>query len=275
MVDVKRIGAAHLTVLDRQQRNRRNAAAKAMRHVLGQQWILAGMLRTQLWAVRRGEAGTAGLALHPVWVQQCMGKELLVQVPLARIGYFMADWLQLGSRRVHTSDFFLAHGDLAPARQDIGRLNVLQEVQDLMAVDWDFRRTPAYAHMVDALGRQCPVVRQQVRLDTVDKVDGYFLRFHALYQSVKSHGLLSNQEVSQRLCEPADREIGIALDRDGSLVKLQGGQHRFALAVALGLEKVPVELRMVHAQALVATCRQHSCSPVQAIERLLQRLSCG
>lgn len=84
--------------------------------------------------------------------------------------------------------------------------------------------------------------------------------------------MLSNQEVTQKWGGQADREIGVALDRDGAVIKLHGGKHRFALAVAHQLPTIPVELRMVHAQLLASTCQANGCSPVQAIALLVQKL---
>lgn len=272
---LKRLNTSQLRAKDRQQRNRRNKLAKSVRYLATPAWALNALLRRRLRTlnvVAHDHGDAVDFALHPAWVQACLGQRLVLQIPLEKIRFHMADWLELGDRRLHTSDYFLAYGDLVPARYEMSRLPVLREVQELMAADWQCERTPTYAQLVKAMEQQRPVVRQQIRLDSLEKIQAYFQRFQALHASVVQHGVLSNKEVAQKLGLESDREIGIALDRDGAVVKLHGGKHRFALAVAHQLKTVPVELRMVHAQALSEVCKTQDCSPVQAIAWLAKSL---
>ncbi|WP_284337929.1 hypothetical protein [Comamonas sp. NoAH] len=271
---LKRLNTSQLSPQDRQQRNQRNKIAKSVRYAFKPAWTLNALLRRSLSALNVAhDCGDAvDFALHPAWVQECLGQRLVLQIPLEKIRFHMADWLELGDRRLHTSDYFLAYGDLVPARYEMSRLPVLREVQELMAAGWQCEHTPTYAQLVKAMEQQRPVVRQQIRLDSLEKIQAYFQRFHALHASVAQHGVLSNKEVAQKLGLESDREIGIALDRDGAVVKLHGGKHRFALAVAHQLKTIPVELRMVHAQALSEVCLTRGCSPVQAIVWLVKNL---
>lgn len=269
----QRLSPSQLTETDRLRRKRRNAVAKAVQGMMGQSWVMRGMLHAQLGLREGASTEVAGFALHPAWAQECWGHKLVVHVAVERIRHYLADWLEVGGRRIHTSDFFLAYGaGIEQVKYDIERLNVLKEARELMAANWDFQRTDAYAQMVHAIGQQRSVMRQQVKLDTLEKVEAYFLRFHALYKSVIDHGLLSNRDVVSELGQAPDREIGIALGRDGGLVKLHGGQHRFALAVAQGMKTIPVELRMVHADVVASACRAHQCSAVEAVEILARNL---
>jgi len=45
-------------------------------------------------------------------------------------------------------------------------------------------------------------------------------------------------------------EIECALDRDGNLIKINAGNHRFAAARYLGLTAIPVHLSLIHAEHL-------------------------
>jgi hypothetical protein len=45
-------------------------------------------------------------------------------------------------------------------------------------------------------------------------------------------------------------EIECALDRDGNLIKINAGNHRFAAARYLGLTSIPVHLAVIHAEHL-------------------------
>lgn len=270
---LKRLNTSELTAQDRAQRNRRNKLTKTVRYVVKTEWVLNALLRHRLAVANKAHTDAVDFALHPVLVQQCLSQQLLLHIPVEKMRFHMADWLEINEQRLHTSDYFLAAGDLAAARYDVSRLTVLREVQELMEADWQFECTPTYRQLVKAMEQQRPVVRQQIRLDSLERIQAYFQRFLALHLSVAQHGLLSNKEVAHKLGLEGDREIGIALDRDGAVVKLHGGKHRFALAVAHQLKTVPVELRMVHVQLLTQVCQTRGCTPAQAIALLAQMLS--
>lgn len=84
---------------------------------------------------------------------------------------------------------------------------------------------------------------------------------------------MSNAQISQRSTQQPDREIGIAIDHRGNIIKLQGGQHRFALAKLLNISHIPVEIRMVHTDLLQQICQTHKKSPIQAILWMAHQLA--
>lgn len=265
------LNASQVTAEDYRRRKKRIRLVSAVRHAAKSPWVMNRLLNHSLQAFR-DRTDEVNFMLPPVWLQQCLGQKLVMRIPVQAISFHMADWLQVKEDRLHTSDYFLSCGDLSSARYEIARLPVLKEVQELMASGWQFKRTTSYAKLLQAIDQGRSITRQQMKLDTEGKIQAYFQRFLELHRSVEQYGVLSNQEVIHQLGLQADREIGIALDRDGTVIKLHGGKHRFALAVAHQLRKIPVELRMVHAQLLSDTCKKHGCTPVQAIELLVQRL---
>ena len=70
-----------------------------------------------------------------------------------------------------------------------------------------------------------------------EAVAGYFERRRALFESMAHEGYQAGM---------ARDEIGIAIGRDGRLIKTANGNHRMAVAQLLGLASVTVELRYVH-----------------------------
>ena len=66
----------------------------------------------------------------------------------------------------------------------------------------------------------------------------YVSEYRGLYESMRDHGYLP------RL---ADDEMGIAIDREGAIIKVPNGNHRFYTALALEMPLVPAEVRFVHA----------------------------
>lgn len=71
-----------------------------------------------------------------------------------------------------------------------------------------------------------------------------------VYNRIKEHGYLSQQELEaeRSLFSLRDTEIGVGIDRDGTIVHVGGGQHRLSIAKLLEIERVPVHVRVRHAE---------------------------
>lgn len=254
---------AHPRVLassDQTRRLWRNRLALAAYPLAASRAFFPAILRS---ALRQPSPGA--FALHPRWAQGYYGQRLIVNPATSRITHYLVDWTDNGRARIHTSDYFLAYGDLGRISRNIGDLAVLQEARELLDAGWQFEKTNSYATLHRLMKSGRPKVRQQVVLDTEEKLKDYFLRFRALYESIVAHGLLPNRHVATRLSLPQDREIGIAVDRNGRLIKLPGGQHRFALALAMNMKTVPVELRMIHADQVLGASKRHSVRHTDAV----------
>lgn len=72
---------------------------------------------------------------------------------------------------------------------------------------------------------------------TARKLDDYLARYGAIARDMAVHGY--------RPFMTRD-EIGVALGRDGRVIKVSGGNHRLALAQLLGLSEVVAEIRFAH-----------------------------
>jgi len=90
-----------------------------------------------------------------------------------------------------------------------------------------------------------------------EAVAGYFERRRALFESMARDGYRAGM---------ARDEIGIAIGRDGRLIKTANGNHRMAVAQLLGLEEVTVELRYVHE-------RWYQCQVPRTSEGFRQRIA--
>lgn len=73
----------------------------------------------------------------------------------------------------------------------------------------------------------------------------YMLALQRLYRQIADAGRLMTQSELGRCAFGG--EINCAVSRDGILMKTDDGNHRFAIARALGLRKVPVQVSVVHA----------------------------
>ena len=229
----------------------------ALAPIGGARPVFARVLERALAQARRGEAG---FWLPMAFAVQRFGSRLELSVPTAAIEQVVLDGVAVGGRRLHTGQWFIGAGDWSPILWPIGRHQVSQEAAELLAQDLCFRDTTVYRHYRLRAEGGRPMVRNRVALDSVERIDAYFERFVALFRSIRAQGVLRRGNLPGRArqgggqrswwTELGEQDIGVALDATGRLSKLPGGQHRFAIARALGLEAVPVQVRLLHVDAL-------------------------
>lgn len=249
--------------------------------LMGTQPVFARLLRVALAHARQG---AAGFWLPQPYALRRFGTRLDLTVPVSAVGGLLFDGVDVAGPRIahsspavpkgavergraaphgrlfHTGHWFIGAGDWSPILLSFARHQVSREAQELAAADLRFRDTPVYARYRRRAEAGKPMVRNRLVLDTPAAVDVYFEGFVALFESIREHGLRRRAEFAGRrgwraggrrwLAELGEQDIGVALTAKGRLVKLPGGQHRFAIARALRLAAVPVQLRLLHVGAL-------------------------
>ncbi|MEH6403326.1 MAG: hypothetical protein V7750_08135 [Sneathiella sp.] len=218
-------------------------------------------------AVRR-MADTRQFSLDPIFARCLFGEKLILSVPTQIIQRHTNPWLTLFGKNYCIQDYFLCDAQLDGVAGEISNLFTIREAEELIALGWDYRKAECYQNYRIALKANKLIRRQNVLLDSIEKIDQYFEKFKALHDSIKKHGLVSsNSNSSIKKSILTQRNIGVAIDQNGTLIKLSNGKHRYALAHALNLPFIPVEINMVHCGLLQDT---DSCvDPYNKMYRLL------
>lgn len=185
--------------------------------------------------------------------------DLLLELAPAVIENRLADWIQAGGSRFHIDTCFLGNGDWQPLLSPLAKSSVTMEARELLKHQMDFRATGAYKRYMMRLKKGRPVARNKVVLDSPELIDGYFQRYVRLFDSIRTHGILrrgvriegydersSVPGLRHRWTELWEKEIGVAIGADGEVYRLPGGQHRTAIAQALNLQRIPVQIRLLH-----------------------------
>ena len=97
------------------------------------------------------------------------------------------------------------------------------------------------------------------RCTTPEELESYFESIDRLHEEISENGyksqreLLAEDPLSTRrrntdAPHPILQEIGVNVHRDGTLAKKGAGSHRLALAQVIGVEEVPVTVRVRHAE---------------------------
>src|SRR5690606_20027250 len=100
-------------------------------------------------------------------------------------------------------------------------------------------RTERYQELLAALNRGQPWRSHQtgVYLDTPDKIYRYLQVYVGFLDSMARDGYVA---------ERCRDEIGVAISRDGRILKINRGLHRLAMAQRVGLPSIPVRVHAVH-----------------------------
>ena len=197
-------------------------------------------------------------------VSAAFGRDLVISIPPAGLTHWMLSHARGPDGAILLRDSFLAAGDWRPLVHDLCHSSLVREVQEMFAADLDHRRTASYEALVDAVRSKGAIGHNYVHMDSPDKVDAYFEHHRWLIDSIRKHGLLPRREVADnpliapngrayrpKRLERKEEDVGVAIGPNGELYRFRGGFHRTAIAQCLGLERMPVAVKLVHADWLL------------------------
>jgi len=236
-------------------------------------------------AVYRLSSG-GGAAMSPHVCALHFGDHLSLTIDPRRLTHRLSDQLVEGAGVRRTDRYFLDGGGWERVLFPVGESPVHGEILDICRTRSDFRKTSRYRWLVKQIEQGRPMARSGIRLDTVAKLDGYFSYYLDLVQSIERVGIVPRKRMrfgqhtgrahrSTRTVwrDLIERDIGVAVCPNGTLVRHTSGRHRVAAAVGLGLERIPVEVRMVHAQWLASEARRLGMTPAKALPLALAALA--
>jgi hypothetical protein len=208
---------------------------------------MTGWLRRQM---NSRAAERAGFLAPLAWVEAAWGGLPAQTLEVGQVSTILADWVDCGGVMRNTTDCFLGSGDWLPLIRSTDGDPVREEARQLQAASLVYASTPAYEALVRAAQSRDPQRRQGRTLHVRQDVEAYFERFVALYRSIEARGMLPLHELEGAGARyNQDRGLGIAVDADGRLHRLQGANHRWAIAQVLQLVVVPVEVRLFHVRS--------------------------
>lgn len=186
------------------------------------------------------------------------GESLEIDLPVAMLQTRMHDWINLRGHRIHTGYRFFSSGDWSPLLTDAKPTSVMREAIQLKACGLDYRATGSYARYLEMMDEGYRIVRNRILIDSRERLDAYFERYVSLFESIEDNGVLRIEEARERglpgstaphdkIFEPDNADIGVAIGPEGETVALPGAKHRISIASVLELPSVPVEVRMIHA----------------------------
>jgi len=216
---------------------------------------------------RRWEQGRSGgrllerLGLPRRAVEARLGEALILEVdPRALIR--SVDWR--GNDQRPASSAFIWGGDWDLRRSDLRHGSRYRFISDLDRHRDDLRRTQRFRQLHDRLWQGEPWASHQqgVLLDSDERILSYLRVYLSFLDDMTVRGF----DVAR-----GKDELGVAVTREGRLLKINRGLHRLAMAQRIGLPTVPVRVRSVHRrwwQGVIAGTRGE-----QALQRVAAALS--
>lgn len=133
----------------------------------------------------------------------------------------------------------IAGGDWDRCRADIEDLRCIKAFRQRFVEKRSWEETDYYNKFFESM-QKMGRARGNTR-SWEDFKSRYLLSWDRLYEQVKSGGYRTQASLGGR----AENEIRVAVTREGDFLFVDG-RHRFAMAVILGLEKVPVLVKVWH-----------------------------
>ncbi|GJE34139.1 hypothetical protein [Methylobacterium oxalidis] len=237
-------------------------------------------------AFDRIEAGLSQRAVRVEFAERIFADDLRILADPARLSHQLLDVVSGVAERTRLSHWFLDRGDWSRALMPLSASEVTAEIEALFSAPGRIEESAAFAALLARAESGAPAVRNGVSLADGATIAAYFAHYDALRRSIEQEGFRPRTEVDRqtaraffgsrvrsRKAERLERDIGVAVDADGTLLRLCGGHHRTAIAQRLGLPRVPVQVRLVHAEWLRGWIGRTGLPPARAIAQGLRHLS--
>jgi hypothetical protein len=250
--------------------------------VLGSRWVFPRRF-DQAFEMLIEERAAKVIPEYAIWYY---GSTLHLEVDPLKLERRISDWVRDadGVRWVGTS--FLDAADWSAAITPLGKSPIHLEMQEIVAAGKNVRDTRAYKNLMHAIELGRPSLRNNVRLVSVEAVEAYLRYCRDLIKSMRKRGVVRHSEsgpfhrlrvkhwdARSPMHDSTERDIGVAITAEGELIRHLGGKHRTAIAQALKLPRLPVEIRMVHTSWIAGQMERTGLPPHLALAEGIVQLA--
>lgn len=171
-------------------------------------------------------------------VEQKVGDGLTIHVnprELVRI----REWRDLPKRRRPSSSAFIWNGDWDLRRGDLRYGSRYRFISDLVLNRDDLTKSAAFSRYKAYIDKGQPWSSHHlgVFLDSEERIYDYLSIYLGFIDDMTINGFEQGK---------GKDDLGVAVSREGKLIKINRGLHRLAMAQYLGLPTVPVTVKAVH-----------------------------
>lgn len=214
-----------------------NRGQRSVQHHIGRP--LARVFLRRWMRNKAGSRYVEALGLPRHIVEEVLGEEALTLHVDPRKLIRIAKHAPRDVERRPSSMAFIWEGSWDRRREDLRVGSRYKLISDLDENRDHLERSNRYRYFMQRLEQGKPWASHQlgVLLDSPDKI----LEFLQVYIS-----FLDDMAVNGFDPERGKDPVGVAISRDGTILKVNRGLHRLAMAQRLGLPSIPVQVRHVH-----------------------------
>ncbi|MFT3987049.1 hypothetical protein [Aestuariivirga sp.] len=176
--------------------------------------------------------------------------------------------------------WFLGKGEWTRFCRSIEITRVFGETREVLEAGDGFRGTEAYQAFLARIRSGDIPVLNHVRMETAELLDGYFQHSVQMIARARARGIERHTEADVKVSasrpewlERMERNAGLAIDRDGSFIRIGPGKHRMAVAKLLGLSSMPFEIRLVHVAWLRQQMAKYKLPAARALRAAVSELT--
>jgi hypothetical protein len=213
-------------------------------------------------------------------LRQQLGEQLLIEVPPAAVAdYALPPYVRhkrvrhpLLKRLWRKNPLYrwiaaraplLLSGDWDREAQPFRQMPTYVFLADLQACAFEYRRTAYFQQLLNDLHAGRGRSYKGLKLDSEQALDRLFEGYVRVFRSMAAEGYRADL---------AADAICVMVGRDGRLIKEEKGRHRLAIAQLVGVPRVPVLVRHIHPDWLVALGEGGVAPSATGIRRALQAL---
>lgn len=250
-------------------------AAMTTAPLLGSRWIFPRRFDLAFERLSKDPEAAEVIPEHAIWY---FDQTLHLEVDPMKLEHRISDWVRDPHGVRWTGTSFLDAADWSAAISEIRLSPIHSEMHEIVAADGDIKDTRAYKNLLLAIELGRPSQRNNLRLRTVESVDAYLRYCRGLIKSMRKRGVMRHSvsgafhglrvkhwNARSPVHDSTERDVGVAITENGEIIRHLGGKHRTAIAQALKLPTLPVEIRLVHSGWLAKQVRRTGLPAHQAL----------
>jgi hypothetical protein len=167
--------------------------------------------------------------------------------------------------------YFIIDGDWDKDSIPVKEDRNYKDIQDIIYFGENYSQSESFRlYLLELIENQPQKDHLGNRFNSRRSVEASFEFYLGLIDSMRENGYVKKEALDDG---KMDSDIGVAIGRLGELIHFRKGHHRLAIAKQIALERVAVEVQLVHSEWMKQEMRTNNCEESLAIKIGLRGLA--
>ena len=127
----------------------------------------------------------------------------------------------------------------------------------------DYSQTKEYKLFIDYINRG----KSYKNCKNLDDIKNYFNKLNLTFEDIKKNNYKNKNQLDNTIIH---KEIQFFLNSKGHLIKINAGNHRFAIARILKIKSIPIALNLIHVDNITKYKKNNDLSFFQYINHIIK-----